>query len=125
MIMSEGFTFWNFLVDLFTIFIFVMWIWLLITVYADLFRRHDVSGFGKVIWVIVLLLLPFLGVFVYLLTQGGGMAERQQARTIEARDELRKFVGYSTADELEKLARLKAEGTITEAEYSRLRARLM
>ncbi len=125
MIMSAGFTFWNFLVDLFMIFIFVMWIWLLITIYADLFRRHDVSGFGKVIWVIFLLLLPFIGVFAYLLTQGGGMAQRQQARTVEARDELRKFVGYSTADELEKLAKLKAEGTITEAEYSRLRARLL
>lgn len=125
MIMSAGFTFWNFLVDLFMIFIFVMWIWLLITIYADLFRRHDVSGFGKVIWVIFLLLLPFIGVFAYLLTQGGGMAQRQQARTVEARDELRKFVGYSTADELEKLAKLKSEGTITEAEYSRLRARLL
>ena len=123
--MSEGFTFWNFLLDLFTIFIFVMWIWLLITIYADLFRRHDVSGFGKVIWVIVLLLLPFLGVFIYLLTQGGGMAERNQARTMEAREELRKFVGYSVADEIEKLGKLKAEGTITEAEYSRLRARLL
>lgn len=123
--MSEGFTFWNFLLDLFTIFIFVMWIWLLITIYADLFRRHDVSGFGKVIWVIVLLILPFLGVFVYLLTQGGGMAERAQARTAQAREELRKFVGHSTADELAKLAKLKADGTITEAEYSRLRARLM
>ena len=123
--MSEGFTFWNFLLDLFTIFIFVMWIWLLITIYADLFRRHDVSGFGKVIWVIVLLLLPFLGVFISLLTQGGGMAERNQARTMEAREELRKFVGYSVADEIEKLGKLKAEGTITEAEYSRLRARLL
>jgi hypothetical protein len=125
MIMSEGFTFWNFLFDLFTIFLFVMWIWILITIYADLFRRHDVSGFGKVIWVIVLLLLPFLGAFAYLLTQSGGMAERTQARTMQARDELRKFVGYSTADELEKLAKLKAEGSITEAEYSRLRARLL
>ena len=125
MIMSEGFTFWNFLVDLFTIFIFVMWIWLLITIYADLFRRHDVSGFGKVVWVVVLLLLPFLGVFAYLLTQGGGMAERAQARTVEAREELRKFVGYSTADEIEKLAKLKADGTITEAEHSRLRARVL
>ncbi|TPE46554.1 SHOCT domain-containing protein [Amaricoccus solimangrovi] len=123
--MSAGFTFWHFLLDLLTIFLFVMWIWLLITIYADLFRRHDVSGFGKVVWVILLLLLPFLGAFIYLLTQGGGMAERQQARTMEAREEMRKFVGYSTADELEKLAKLKADGTITEAEYSRLRARLM
>ena len=115
--MSEGFTFWNFLLDLFTIFIFVMWIWLLITIYADLFRRHDVSGFGKVIWVIVLLLLPFLGVFIYLLTQGGGMAERNQARTMEAREELRKLVGYSVAPEIEKLGKLKAQGPITQAEY--------
>lgn len=125
MLMSEGFSFWNFLVDVFSIFIFVLWLWLLITIYSDLFRRHDVSGFGKVVWVILMILLPFIGVFIYLLTQGGGMAERNQSRAIAARDEMRKIVGFSAADELEKLSKLKAAGSITEAEYSKLRAQLL
>ncbi len=125
MILSEGFTFWNFLADVFAIFMFVLWLWLLITVYSDLFRRHDVSGFGKVVWVILLILLPFIGVFAYLLTQGRGMAERDQQRAAAARDDLRKFVGYSAADELEKLGKLKAAGTINDKEYNQLRAKLI
>jgi predicted membrane channel-forming protein YqfA (hemolysin III family) len=72
-----GFTFPNFLADVFSIFIFVLWFWLLITVFGDLFRRRDISGLGKVLWVIVVIVLPYLGIFVYLITQGRGMAERQ------------------------------------------------
>lgn len=125
MILSEGFTFWNFLVDVFSIFMFVLWLWLLITIYSDLFRRHDVSGFGKVLWVIFLILLPFIGILAYILTQGRGMAERNQARAAAAREDLRNFVGYSVADEIEKLGKLKAAGTITEKEYNQLRAKLV
>lgn len=119
------FTFWTFLLDVFSIFIFVLWFWLIITVMIDLFRRHDTSGFAKVLWVIFMVVLPFLGVFAYLLTQSGGMAERQQAQVKQAQDHLRHVVGYSVADELEKLSKLKAAGTITEAEYSRLRAKVL
>ncbi len=125
MVLSEGFTFWNFLADVFAIFIFVLWLWLLITIYSDLFRRHDISGFGKVLWVIFLILLPFIGILAYILTQGKGMAERNQARAAAARDELRNFVGYSVADEIEKLGKLKAAGTISEKEYNQLRAKLV
>jgi predicted membrane channel-forming protein YqfA (hemolysin III family) len=123
MLFPGGFTFSNFLADVFSIFIFVLWFWLLITVFADLFRRRDISGVGKVIWVIVLVVLPYLGVFVYLISQGRGMAERQSQRAQEAREELRQVVGFSVADELEKLERLKNSGTISNDEYSRLRAR--
>ena len=66
---TEGFTFRNFLVDVFAVFIFVVWFWLLISVYMDLFRRHDVSGWAKAIWVIAILIFPYLGVFAYLITQ--------------------------------------------------------
>ena len=72
-----------------------------------------------------LTLLPFLGVFFYLVTQSGGMAEREQARAVRVRDELRDVIGFSVADELEKLATLKASGAITEAEYPKLRAKLV
>ena len=67
------------------------------------------SGFGKVLWVILLIVLPYIGIFAYMLTQGGGMAERNRAQPRQARDELRQVVGFSAADEIEKLDRLKAE----------------
>ena len=122
---DEGFSFRNFLVDAFAIFIFVVWFWLLITVYMDLFRRHDISGWAKAIWVIGLVVFPYLGVLAYLITQSRGMAERNTQQVQQARDELRKVVGYSAADEIEKLDRLKKAGTITDAEFSRLRAKLL
>jgi len=123
MLFSGGFTFSNFLADVLSIFIFVLWFWLLITVFGDLFRRHDISGWAKVIWVIALIIFPYLGIFIYLISQHRGMAERQQQRAQQARDELRQVVGYSVADEIEKLERLKNSGTISNEEYTRLRAR--
>ena len=123
MLFSGGFTFSNFLADVLSIFIFVLWFWLLITVFGDLFRRHDISGWAKAVWVIVLILFPYLGIFIYLISQHRGMAERQSQRVQQARDELRHVVGFSVADELEKLERLKNCGTISNEEYSRLRAR--
>jgi Phospholipase_D-nuclease N-terminal len=120
-----GFTFTNFVADAFAIFMFVLWFWLFITVSSDLFRRSDVSGFGKVLWVILLIVLPYIGIFAYLLMQGRSMAERNEARAQQARDELRQVVGFSAADEIEKLDRLKSTGSISEQEFGRLRARLM
>jgi len=125
MLFGGGFTFGNFITDLLAIFIFILWFWLLIAVSSDLFRRHDVSGFGKVLWVILLILLPYIGVFLYLVTQSGGMAERNQARAKQAREELRQYVGYSPADEIEKLDRLKSAGSISDEEHRRLRARIV
>jgi hypothetical protein len=120
-----GMTFWTFLVDVFVIFMFVLWIWLLISVFSDLFRRHDISGGAKVMWVIFLIILPYLGVLAYLLTQGGGMAERNQVQAMKAREEMRNIVGFSVADEIRKLDELKTKGSITDAEYQKLRARLI
>jgi hypothetical protein len=115
----------NFVVDAFAVFMFILWFWLFITVASDLFRRHDVSGWAKVLWVILLIVLPYIGIFAYLLTQHRGMAEREQARAKQMREDLRQVVGFSAADELEKLDRLKSAGTISQEEYSRLRARLV
>jgi len=123
MLFPGGFTFSNFLTDVFSIFIFVLWFWLLITIFGDLFHRRDISGLGKVLWVIVLIVFPYIGVFIYLIFQHRGMAERQSQRAQQARDELRQVVGYSAADEIEKLERLKNFGTISNEEYTRLRAR--
>ncbi|MGO4686150.1 PLDc N-terminal domain-containing protein [Hyphomicrobium sp. 2TAF46] len=125
MLFNEGFTFRNFLVDAFTIFMFFILIWLLITVFADLFSRRDISGFAKVIWTIVLIVFPYLGVFAYILTQSNGMYERRVEHAQQVRDDLRRTVGFSVADELEKLNRLRADGTVSDQEYGRLRARLV
>jgi hypothetical protein len=122
---QEGFTFRNFLVDVFAVFIFIVWFWLLISVFMDLFRRHDISGWAKAIWVIGLILFPYLGVLAYLITQSRGMAERNSQQVQQARDELRHVVGFSAADEIEKLDRLKKAGSITDAEFARLRAKLV
>jgi hypothetical protein len=125
MLTAGSFSFGNFLLDVLAIFVFVLWFWLLITVIGDLFRRHDISGLGKAIWVIVLILFPYLAVFIYLISQSRGMAERNMQRAQQARDELRHVVGFSAADEIEKLERLKNAGTISNEEYTRLRARVV
>jgi len=123
--LQEGFTYRNFLMDVLAVFVFVVWFWLLITVAADLFRRHDISGWVKAIWVIAFIIIPYFSVLAYLIFQGRGMAERNVQRAQEARDELRRVVGFSAADEIEKLDRLKKAGSISDAEFARLRARLV
>lgn len=122
---QEGFTFRNFLIDAFTIFVFIMWFWLLIIIISDLFRRHDISGWGKAVWIIALVVFPYISVLVYLIWHGGGMTQRNAQRAEEARDELRRVVGFSAADEIEKLDKLKKVGSISDAEFTRLRARLV
>ena len=122
---SEGFTFRNFLADAFAIFMFVLWFWLLIIVISDLFRRHDVSGWAKAIWVIALIVFPYIAIFAYMITQPTGMAERSAQQAQQAREELRRVVGYSVADEIEKLDRLNKSGSITDQEFARLRTRLV
>jgi hypothetical protein len=123
--LQEGFTYRNFLLDALAIFVFIVWFWLLITVAADLFRRHDLSGWIKAIWVIAWVVFPYFGVLAYLIFQGRGMAERNVQQAQAARDEMRRVVGFSAADEIEKLDRLKKAGSISDAEFGRLRARLV
>jgi hypothetical protein len=97
----------------------------LVTVFADLFRRHDISGWIKAIWVIALIVFSYFAILAYLIFQGRGMAERNAQRAEEARDELRRVVGFSAADEIQKLDALKKAGSISDAEFARLRARLV
>jgi len=118
--LQEGFTYRNFLMDVLAIFIFIVWFWLLITVFADLFRRHDISGWIKAIWVIALIIFPYIAVLAYLIFQGRGMSERNVQQAQQARDELRRVVGFSVADEIQKLDGLKKSGSISDAEFSRL-----
>ena len=125
MLFEGGYTYSNFLAHIVAIFLFVVWFWLLIVVFGDLFRRQDISGWGKALWVIGLLVFSYLGLFVYMITQGRGMAERSNQQAQQARDELRRVVGFSVADEIQKLEELKKSGSISDAEFTRLRAKLV
>src|SRR5690349_18331407 len=103
-------------------FLFFIWIWLLITVFADIFRSHDIGGFAKTIWVLFVILLPYLGVFVYLIARGHKMSEHAmqaaQAQDAAARAYIQQAAGTapSASDELARLADLKAQGVIDDAE---------
>jgi len=125
MLFDGGYTYSNFLMNVLGIFAFVVWFWLLVVIYGDLFRRHDISGWGKAFWVIGLVLFSYLGILAYLITQGRGMAERNAQQAQQAREDLRRVVGFSVADEITKLDALKKSGSITEAEFQNLRAKLV
>jgi cbb3-type cytochrome oxidase subunit 3 len=125
MYFEGGYTYSNFLMNMLGIFAFVVWFWLLVIIYGDLFRRHDIPGWCKALWVIALVLTSYLGIFAYLITQGRSMAERSAQQQQQARDELRRVVGYSVSDEITKLDQLKKSGSITDDEFRRLRAKLV
>lgn len=112
-------------------FIFVLWIFLVFTVFVDLFRSSDVSGLGKVIWVIAIIVFPFIGVLVYLLFRGGSMHERA-AQAAAAQDKaMRSYIQQaagttpSTADEIAKLAGLRDSGAISADEFEEQKAKLL
>jgi Short C-terminal domain/Phospholipase_D-nuclease N-terminal len=110
--------------------LFFIWIWLLVIVFIDIFRSHDMGGFAKALWVLFVIFLPWLGVLVYLIARGGNMHERAAQ---EARQEQKAFAGYvqsvapqeSKADQLSKLADLKTRGVITDAEFEAEKAKVL
>jgi hypothetical protein len=112
-------------------FLFFIWIWLLIVVFSDIFRSHDLGGFAKAMWVIFVILLPYLGVFVYLIARGHKMQEHAMEAAQAQDAAMRQYVqqaagtGGSAADQLAKLADLKAQGVIDEAEFERLKSQIV
>jgi hypothetical protein len=122
---NADFSVGEFLLWMVWIFLFVVWFWLLITIFADIFRRHDIHGGVKTLWVIFVIVLPFLGIFIYLITQSKGMAERNIAQAQAQQEQLRQIVGTSSADELVKLDQLKASGSLTDDEYQKMRAKVI
>jgi hypothetical protein len=111
-------------------FAWVIWFWLLITVFADLFRRHDTSGFAKVLWIIFVIIVPFLGVFIYLIANHDGMTERnvKQAQAQQAQfDDYVKGVAGSggAAAEIEKAKGLLDSGAITQAEFDSIKQKAL
>ena len=111
-------------------FMWILWFWLLFTVFADIFRRHDLSGLGKTGWLIFTILLPFLGVFIYLITQNVGMTERNLERSRAQRDQLDDYVRQTAgsggaAAEIDKAKQLLDSGAITQAEFEALKQKAL
>jgi type VI protein secretion system component VasK len=120
--------FWSMMI----FFLWVLWFWLLITVFVDLFRRDDMSGWAKAAWAILLIVLPFIGVFIYLIVNGRHMAERQsreaQAAQAQFDDRIRTVAGSNgagAASEIEKANQLLSSGAITQAEYDAIKQKAL
>ena len=113
-------------------FLFFLWIWLLVIIFSDIFRSHDLSGWGKALWVVFVIFLPLLGVLFYLIFRGGKMQERNVRQAQENEAAFRSYVqeaagssSTSTADELTRLAALRDQGVLTEAEFQQQKANLL
>jgi hypothetical protein len=112
-------------------FLLIIWFWLLIVVFSDIFRSHDLGGGAKALWVIFVIILPFLGIFVYLIARGGKMHERaakqgaQQQEAFDAYVKETAGAGDSSPEQLAKLADLKQQGVITDAEFESQKAKIL
>jgi hypothetical protein len=118
------------LLSMFWFFLFFLWIMLLFRVFADVFRSRDLSGFAKVLWLVFVIVLPYLGVFVYLIVRGNKMAEHEiadvQAQQAAMQDYIRSAAGTgSAAEELTRLADLRDRGVIDDSEFSSMKAKLV
>lgn len=110
-------------------FLFVIWLWIAITVMIDIFRSRDLSGIAKFLWVAFVILVPYLGVFIYLIARGGKMHERQVADAKASEEAFRQYVqqagGVDVASQIEKLEALRDRGAITQEEFDSQKARLL
>jgi hypothetical protein len=114
------------------LFVFFIWFWLLIVIFGDIFRSRDMGGGAKALWVIFVIILPFLGIFVYLIARGGKMHERAEQAAQQQQKAFDDYVkqaagssGGDSADQLSKLADLKAQGVLTDAEFEAQKAKIL
>jgi hypothetical protein len=118
---------------MFIFFLWILWFWLLFTVFADVFRRHDLSGWGKTGWLVFCIILPFLGVFIYLITQSEGMGQRNVERAQQQQQQFDSYVrqaagsggGGGAAGEIERAKALLDNGTITQAEFDAIKQKAL
>jgi len=110
-------------------FLFFLWIWLVITIFADIIRNHHMSGWAKALWALFIIFIPFLGILIYLIVNGGSMNERAMEDAQKQQDAADAYIrqaagsGGSTADELKNLADLHAAGTLSDEEYAKAKAK--
>jgi type VI protein secretion system component VasK len=128
-VLAASYPFLDVMWSMLVFFLWVLWFILLFRVFGDIFRRHDLSGGGKALWLIFTILLPFLGVFIYIISQGDAMGkrdlERAQAQRSQFDDYVRETAGGGTAAEIEKAKTLLDSGAITQAEFDGLKAKAL
>jgi hypothetical protein len=130
MVFAADYPFLDILWTMLVFFGWVIWFWLLIIVFSDLFSRHDISGWGKAGWIVLVVVLPYLGVFIYLIAQGRQMAERRDQQSQAARTEFDDYVKTvaapgGAAAEIEKAKQLLDSGAITQAEFDAIKAKAL
>jgi hypothetical protein len=127
-VLAADYPFLDVLWTMFIFFLFIIWIWILITVFGDIFRRKDIGGGTKAIWIVFVILLPYLGVLVYLIANHDGMADRniqQMQRQQQATDAYIKSVAGGAAAEIEKAKGLLDSGAITQAEFDAIKQKAL
>jgi Phospholipase_D-nuclease N-terminal/Short C-terminal domain len=114
---------------MFVFFMWIIWFWLLIVIFGDLFRDHETSGVAKAGWMILIIVLPYLGILIYLIARGGGMAERNMARAAAAQSDFDSYVrqtaGGGSAAEIAHAKKLLDDGAISQAEFDQLKAKAL
>ncbi len=128
--MLLAYTFGQVMWTMFVFFAWILFFWLLFTVFGDLFRRHDISGWGKAAWTFFVIVLPFLGIFIYLIVEGKGMGERSMAQTQAAQAAMDAQIRSATgsgggAEQIAKAKELLDSGAITQPEYDQLKAKAL
>lgn len=118
--------FWTIII----VFAWVAWFWVLIIVISDLFSRHDIGGWAKALWMLFVIVVPFLGVFIYVISQGKGMGERRDKQVQASQQEFDSYVrqvaaSNAPADQIAKAKQLLDDGTIDQAEFDRLKAQAL
>jgi len=127
-VLASDYPFLDILWTMFIFFLFIIWIWILITVFVDIFRRKDVGGGSKALWIIFVIILPYVGVLIYLIANHDGMADRNIAaaqKQQDATDAYIKSVAGGSAAEIEKAKGLLDSGAITQAEFDQIKAQAL
>jgi hypothetical protein len=130
MILATSYPFLEVFWTLLIFFAFVIWLWILFTVFTDIFRRHDTSGFAKVLWIILIIIIPYFGVFIYLIAEHKGMTERAIAAQQNAQAQVDQYVksvagAGDPAEQIAKAKQLLDSGTITQAEFDQIKQKAL
>jgi ABC-type multidrug transport system fused ATPase/permease subunit len=129
MLLAASYPFLDVLWTMFIFFLWIIWFWLLFTVFVDVFRRHDIGGGRKALWLIFVIILPFLGVFIYIIAENDGMTqrniERAQAQRAQLDDYVRETASGGAAAEIANAKTLLDQGTITQAEFDAIKQKAL
>jgi Phospholipase_D-nuclease N-terminal len=129
--MALGYTFGQVMWSMFVFFAWILFFWLLFVIFGDLFSRHDISGWGKAAWSVFVIVLPFVGIFTYLIVEGRAMGERRQAAARQAQTQVDDYVrsvastGNDPAAQIASAKALLDNGTISQTEFDRLKAKAL